>query len=358
MRSLVLAVVATAALSSPSPAAESNPLVTKVFAVADLVMPIPDLTSPVAGMPDEAKQKQSVVVGGQQLMKMVTCMVRPNSWNGLGGSGKLEFFDIGQALVVTNTAEVIAEVGELLEAMRRLQDFSVVTQVHIVTVPAGFCERVGVTTEAGATLSQRELKLFLKAIQENREANVMQLPKVTTFDGQSATIRAGERRTFVTGGELVKVKGQPVFVPKKKEVNLGDTLTLCGRVSADRKSVDINVKLARTTLVGEVELVPVSTIVTPVFAGGSRGKSIPFTQFLEAPELRTQTADQTAVVPDGGTIVMGGWTETSHAATVSTMTKIPYVGKLFKEPAKPKECQVVVLATTRIVCSGEKSEKK
>jgi type II secretory pathway component GspD/PulD (secretin) len=358
MRSLVLAVVATAALSSPSPATESKPLVTKVFAVADLVMPIPDITGPVAGMPDEAKEKQSVVAGAQQLMKQLTCMVRPHSWNALGGSGKLEFFDIGQALVVTNTAEAIAEVGELLEAMRRLQDFSVVTQVHIVTVPAGFCERLGVKTQAGATLSERELKLFLEAVQGDREANVMQSPKVTTFDGQSATVRAGERRVFVTGGELVKVNGQSMFVPKQKEVNLGDTLTLCGRISGDRKFIDVNAKLSRTTLVGDVELVPVTTMVSPVFAGGSRGKPIPFTQFLAAPELRTQSAEQKAEVPDGGTIVIGGWTETGHAATVSTMTKIPYVGRLFKEPAKLKECQVVVLATTRIVCSGEKSEKK
>ena len=104
-------------------------------------------------------------------------------------------------------------------------------------------------------------------------------------------VRAGERRTFTTSAEVVKVKGQAVLVPKNTEVDLGDTFTLCGSASADRKFVNLRAKLTRTTLVGEVELVPVTMTIRPVFEGGSQGQPIPFTQFsagsgLEDPDGR------------------------------------------------------------------------
>ena len=38
-------------------------------------------------------------------------MIRPYSWDGMGGPGKVEFFDIGSALVVNQTADVIQEVA-------------------------------------------------------------------------------------------------------------------------------------------------------------------------------------------------------------------------------------------------------
>jgi hypothetical protein len=348
MRTSLLAVLVVLAISTSVPAAETKPLVTKAYPVADLVIPVPDIGDD-PGPIDAKRQKVVLAANVDRLIKQVTAIVRPHSWDAMGGAGKIEFFEKEYTLVVFNAAEVIREVGDFLEALRRLQDISVVTQVRIITVPAGFCDRVGVKPEAGPMLSPRELKLFLEAAQGHRDANVLQLPKVTTLDGQTATIRAGERRTFVTGGELVKVKGQPVFVPKNKEVDLGDTLTVHGRVSADRKFVDLRAKLARTTLVGDVELVPVATMVTPVFEGGSRGKPIPFTQFLQAPELKTQSVEKSIVIPSGGTVVLGGWTETTSAMPAPVVSKVPYVNRLFKNVDEMKEREVIVLATTEFI---------
>jgi type II secretory pathway component GspD/PulD (secretin) len=79
----------------------------------------------------------------EQLIKLITSMVRPYSWDGHGGSGKVEFFDIGSALVVNQTADVITEVADLLEALRRLQDLSVAVEVRIVSLSEAFYERMG-----------------------------------------------------------------------------------------------------------------------------------------------------------------------------------------------------------------------
>jgi hypothetical protein len=94
-----------------------------------------------------------------------------------------------------------------------------------------------------------------------------------------------------------------------------------------------------------VELVPVTTQITPVFEGGSQGQPIPFTQFLQVPDVRTEKAEKTAVVPAGGTLVLGGWKETEPVAS-------PAKGKgLFKREnrEKPAEYEVVALVTVRVL---------
>lgn len=80
-----------------------KPSVTKVFSVGDLV----------AATKGEAADRST------RLMKAVTQMVRPYSWDGSGGAGKIEFFDIGSSIVVTNSEDVVAEVADLIEAFRR-----------------------------------------------------------------------------------------------------------------------------------------------------------------------------------------------------------------------------------------------
>src|SRR5262245_52954274 len=60
-----------------------------------------------------------------KLKQLITKMVNAGSWEDMGGPGRIEYFDAGAALVVNQTADVIKEVSDLLEAVRRLQDLSV-----------------------------------------------------------------------------------------------------------------------------------------------------------------------------------------------------------------------------------------
>jgi type II secretory pathway component GspD/PulD (secretin) len=80
----------------------------------------------------------------EQLMKLVKGMVRPHTWDEQGGGGKLAYYDIGGALVVNQTADVISEVNNLLESLRRLQDLSVSVEVRLISLSEAFFERIGV----------------------------------------------------------------------------------------------------------------------------------------------------------------------------------------------------------------------
>ncbi len=80
----------------------------------------------------------------EQLKRLITGMVRPYSWEDLGGSGKIAYYDIGGALVVNQTADVIKEVQDLLESLRRLQDLSVAVEIRVISLTESFYERIGV----------------------------------------------------------------------------------------------------------------------------------------------------------------------------------------------------------------------
>jgi type II secretory pathway component GspD/PulD (secretin) len=354
---LFLLSVALVALAGGAVRADDTPkprLATKVFSVGDLVTPIPDIVPAAANGKGNGETKQLATVAEQseKLIKFVTAMVRPTSWNTEGGSGTIEFFETGCTLVVNNTPDAIGEVEALLTALRRLQDVNIVSEMRVLSLPVGMRERLGIKLDGESFLTERELQKLLEAAQGNRDASVMQLPKITTFDGQTATVKAGEEQSFVTGVDLVKVDGANVLVPKNQPVNIGDAMTLCARSSADGKFVKLRVNFTRTSVAGEVELVPVVTQITPV-EGGARGKPVPFTQYLQAPDVKTQKIDKTIMLPSGGAVVLGGWKESVKVAKPLPQSNIPYLKKLFKNLPEMVDREVIVLATTRIIRTSE-----
>ncbi len=90
-----------------------------------------------------------------KLKKLITAMVKPYSWQEAGGSGKVEYFDLGGALVVNQTADVIGEVQQLLESLRRLQEVSVSVEIRVVSLSESFFERIGVDFAANIKTTNR-----------------------------------------------------------------------------------------------------------------------------------------------------------------------------------------------------------
>jgi len=86
-----------------------------------------------------------------KLKQMITKMVNAGSWEDAGGPGRIEYFDAGAALVVNQTADVIKEVSDLLEALRRLQDLSVSVEIRLVSISESFFERIGVDFDLNVT---------------------------------------------------------------------------------------------------------------------------------------------------------------------------------------------------------------
>jgi type II secretory pathway component GspD/PulD (secretin) len=392
----------------------------------------------------------------EQLKRMITKLVRPYAWQDLGGPGQLEYYDIGGALVVNQTADVIGEVNDLLEALRRLQDLSVSVEIRVISLSETFFERVGVdfsmnilthnntfeqqlatsqftpepflntirtnnvivgynpaqggftpdlavpirSTSYGLTmppfggyqqalsptnnggislglafLNDIQVYMFMEAAQGNQRVNIMQAPKVTLFNGQTATVFVGDVAYFTTGLAVFNVGGQMVYFPQNTAFPVGPgidpnsgnrggvSVTVQAVVSADRRFVRMNMSPTLTALASAtVPLFPVSTFITPVFEGGSQGQPVPFTQFFQQPSFTNITAQTTVAVPDGGTVLLGGLKSLAQGRNEygpPVISQIPYLNRLFKNVGVGQETRhVMIMVTPRIIINSEEEARQ
>jgi type II secretory pathway component GspD/PulD (secretin) len=331
---------------------EPKPMITKVFSVADLVIPIPDQVR--CGAPEPPKPLLT-----DALIKTVTGMVRPSSWETAGGRGRTQFTIQDYNLSVTNTPEVIAEVSDLLEALRRLQDTQIAFGTRVMVVPAEV-NLSSVPAKAGevAFLTDRQLLTVMEAVQTDRRANLMQLPKLTTFPCQTATICCTETEKFFTALEAQRVDGRVALVPRPTLVELGTTVRLRGELSADKRFVCVNVSYTNKHVEKGVEMIPVTTTVTPVFEGGSQGKPTPVTQFLQAPpQVETTKIDKDGLmVPSGTHVVIAGPTVVQETRTefwAPVLSELPYMNRLFKNVGVSRSnMRLIVIVSPLVIDAG------
>ncbi len=373
----------------------------------------------------------------RQLMSLIKGMVRPHTWDDGGGAGKVAYYDIGGALVVNQTADVIREVNDLLESLRRLQDLSVSVEVRIISLSESFFERIGVDFQMNiktngrtnsfepnltaqafrpvpfvndisntgvltgwnpanggftpdldipirpntygfsvppfggypgngqgglnlglAFLNDIQVFMFLEAAAGDRRANVMQAPKLTLFNGQTATVTVTEFTFFTTGLSVFNVGGQFVYVPSNIPFSTGATVTVQAVVSSDRRFVRLQVAPTLSEITSAtVPLFPVTAFITPVFEGGSQGTPIPFTQFFQQPSFNNVTISSTVVCPDGGTVLLGGiktMSEGRNEFGPPVLSNIPYLNRLFRNTGIGRETRhVMLMVTPRIIITSE-----
>jgi general secretion pathway protein D len=214
-----------------------------------------------------------------------------------------------------------------------------------------------------AFLSDIQVFMFMEAAQGDRRTNVMQAPKLTLFNGQTATINVNDQQFFVTNVNVVGFGGQIVFVPVNNPVPLGVSLAIQAVISADRRFVRLNLAPTLSNLASAiVPLFPVTTFITPVFEGGAQGQPIPFTQFIQQPTVSTVQIQTTVSIPDGGTVILGGMKTLSEGRNEfgpPVLSKLPYVNRLFKNVGYGREAQsLLLMVTPRIIINSEEEERQ
>src|SRR5581483_6578198 len=122
---LALAAAAAVALAHARAADAPQPkMVQKVYAVADLVIPINDYVAPApSAAPRQSPQPQPVDLSApatkhEDLIRLITSTVAPQSWSANGGRGTIDFMPIGMALVVNQPCDIQEQVACLLDSLR------------------------------------------------------------------------------------------------------------------------------------------------------------------------------------------------------------------------------------------------
>jgi type II secretory pathway component GspD/PulD (secretin) len=240
-----------------------------------------------------------------------------------------------------------------------------------------------------AFLSDIQVQMFLEAAQGDTRTNVMQAPKLTALNGTSASMTVGDFQFFVTGITVVQAGGQLVFVPQNVPYAVGITqptppnasiqnglvnftptapqtpglgLFIQPVVSADRRFVRLNIQQSFTNLISGSVQIPITTVITPQFDNGGVGQPTPFTQYLQQPRFSNLETQTVVVVPDGGTVVMGGlkyMTEGRNEFGPPVLSKIPYLNRLFKNVAYGREGRsILIMVTPRVIINREEQERQ
>ncbi len=380
----------------------------------------------------------------QSLIRLITNSVKPDTWAAVGGSGTIEYYPLGMALVINQSPDVMGDIEVLLEQLRRLQDLEIAVEIRVISLSDIFYERIGVdfsmniqthnstnTVNAIANgnftpptvinavnqgiknaviglqapgvptpdlfvpiapssyglavppfggynnnpggngglslglafLNDVQVSMFLEAAQGDQRTNIMQAPKLTLFNGGTSTLSVFDRQYFLTNISAVSVNGQLVFQPTNTATTLGTTMTLQAVATGDRRFVRLGIAQNMTNLSSaSVQLFPITTFITPTFEGGFQGQPIPFTQYVQQPTFSTIFVQTTVVVPDGGTVMIGGLKtlqEGRNEYGPPVLSKIPYINRLFKNVGYGREARsLLMMVTPRIIINREEEFKQ
>jgi type II secretory pathway component GspD/PulD (secretin) len=361
------------------------------------------------------------------LMQLIQNTIEPGSWDGMGGSGHIDFYPVGMSLVVSQTPDIQEQVQLLLDRLRELQQLQVTVEVRFITLSENFYERIGVDFDfqindnqtkfakqvqsgvfapptvpnepshldnvivgltpqgvftndldipvnvssfersalpsgfAGfpgqpggnggidlgvAFLSSIEVFLFLEAAQGDIRSNVLTAPKITLFNGQTATISSSLTQFLVL--QVIPIRdpltGLITFFPVNTPVPSTTTLTVTAIVSADRRYVTLSLQPTITRIVNSSRTFsPVAGIV------------------LQQPDIESLFVQTAVSVPDGGTRLMGGlktMNEQRLEFGPPILSKVPYINRLFRNQSFGREARtLMIMVTPRIIIPEEEEEK-
>jgi general secretion pathway protein D len=223
-----------------------------------------------------------------------------------------------------------------------------------------------------AILSDIEAFFLLEAAQGDDRTNILQAPKVTLFNGQSANVNDQTTRPFVTS--VIPVVGdfaaayQPVIVV----LNEGTSLNVQAVVSADRRFVRLTL-VPFFSQIGEVNTFTFDGTVTTDSGTVVQDPSNPddtVTQnetrtvqgtTVQLPTFAFTSVTTTVSVPDGGTVLLGGvkrLREGRNERGVPLLSKVPYVSRLFKNVGIGRDAQsLMMMVTPRIIIQEEEEAK-
>jgi general secretion pathway protein D len=224
-----------------------------------------------------------------------------------------------------------------------------------------------------AILSDIEVFFLLQASKGDTRTNVLQAPKVTLFNGQTATVADQQLRPFVTS--VIPVVGdfaaahQPVITVLSE----GTSLTVNAVATSDRRFVRLTLipffsqikDVDEFTFTGSRTTSTGTNVLDPI--GGKdvlkndQQESIEGTT-VQLPVFAITTINTTVNVPDGGTVLLGGikrLSEGRNESGVPFLSNLPYVNRLFKNVGIGRTSQsLMMMVTPRIIIQEEEEQKQ
>ncbi|TWT73553.1 outer membrane porin HofQ [Posidoniimonas polymericola] len=225
-----------------------------------------------------------------------------------------------------------------------------------------------------AILSDIEAYFLINAAQGDERTNVLNAPKVTLFNGQTAFVADTSQSPFVISvipvvGEFAAAQ-QPVIVVLSE----GTLMNIQAVVSDDRRYVRLTV-VPFFSQIGDVDTFTFegSTSTSSSSSStdddgdgndnsnGNQNQNFTAGTTVQLPTFSFVSVSTTVSVPDGGTVLLGGIKRLSEGRSevgVPLLSKLPYVNRLFKNVGIGRETDsLMMMVTPRIIIQEEEEER-
>ncbi len=201
-------------------------------------------------------------------------------------------------------------------------------------------------------LGQDQINALFSAFEQETDAQILEHPTLTCFNGQRANTSFIHQRAYIADYDIVNAS----FDPKIEVLNFGNILDVRPVVSSDRKYITMEIR--------PTSVLPVDFQVE--ILNGFRTAGVPpviiglFFYPIELPNVEVRELRSTVMMPDKGTLMVGGFSKALRQRThsgIPFLSHIPFLGRLFsKNGTYDENRRIFFLLNAEILDLGEKEK--
>ena len=193
-------------------------------------------------------------------------------------------------------------------------------------------------------LDDTQLEAILRAVQKYERINEVTAPSLLVYNTQRANLQVTNQVAYVKDFDVEIAQAAVVADPVVDVIKEGVVLDVRPIVSNDRRFVTLELRPTVATLTR-----PIRTFTTSL----GTGSSVTF----EVPELKKQSLKTTVVMPDGGTLLLGGlkfYEEQDLDSGVPVLKDIPILSFFFSRKGKYTNLRdLIILLRVKVVIMEE-----
>jgi len=225
---------------------------------------------------------------------------------------------------------------------------------------------------SGVLLNAVQLSAVFTAVERRRWVNGVEGSEIVTFNGVRAHCFIGRFISYLGGYDVAPGAGDgfgATLTPSVSVLRLGALLDVKPFVSSDRKYVTMEFGSTLAVLEGfnseTVQAIRSFPVGFDPLAGNGQGQPIVQNVVqnfdLELPNVQYTELRTYVMIPDGGTMLVGGWgryIEQSMSAKIPFLGHLPFLGRLFGQRGRYSDRhQLSLLVTVNIIDYSELEER-
>ncbi|MBK7878081.1 MAG: hypothetical protein IPJ77_20675 [Planctomycetes bacterium] len=218
-------------------------------------------------------------------------------------------------------------------------DFRATTQNFFEKSLGNAISTVGGLTYQLHFLNDLEVSTILRAVEKSTNFELINDQVLSVHNTQRAHVAVLNQRAYIQDFDVEVAQFQAVADPQINVLQEGVVLEVRPTIHSDRKYLTL-----------EIQPTVAKVVALRNFSSTLGGNTSPVE--FQLPELEVQSVNTTAIIPDGGSIMLGGLSSVRNIerrAEVPWFAKIPIIGFLFKQEGYNDENKsLMILIRARI----------